>query len=229
MSTSCRWEQVILQHLFICHVCQADGVQRTWSTWPTPGSRPASGAGGELEGRQREAGRRVAGRRYLGPCGHPRGKDLHPSVLQVQSLKNRPQATTFKLHHVQLYRLAEGGGEWNTVKSGLTDGICLVDHLAPGQVGSNTKLGERITHLWFDSHCSSFQYHSSIFSSLGLQLPGVLERGDRASVSQLLTLPPSDSSPPRPAHNQPRPPPSHPPLRLEHHLRHPTPRPCLAT
>ena len=91
MSTSCRWEQVFLQHLFISHVCQADGVQRTWSTWPTPGSRPASGAGGELEGRRREAGRRVAGRRYLGPCGHPRGKDLHPSVLQVQSLKNCPK------------------------------------------------------------------------------------------------------------------------------------------
>ena len=70
VSTSCRWERVFLQHLFISHVCQADGVQRTWSTWPTPGSRPASGAGGELEGRQREAGRRVAGRRYLGPCGH---------------------------------------------------------------------------------------------------------------------------------------------------------------
>ena len=70
VSTSCRWEQVFLQHLFICHVCQADGVQRTWPTWPTPGSRPASGAGGELEGRQREAGRRVAGCRHLGPCGH---------------------------------------------------------------------------------------------------------------------------------------------------------------
>ena len=43
-----------------------------------------------------------------------------------------------------MYRLAEGGGEWKTVKSGLTDGICLVDHLAPGQVGSNTKLREGI-------------------------------------------------------------------------------------
>ena len=27
------------------------------------------------------------------------------------------------------------GGEWSTVRSGLTDGLCLVDHLAPGQVG----------------------------------------------------------------------------------------------
>ena len=76
----------------------------------------------------------------------------------------------------------------------------------------------------------SFNLMTCIFFSLiGLQLPGVLERGDRPSVSQLVALAPSDSSPPRPAHNQPRPPPSHPPLWLQHHLRHPTPRPSLAT
>ena len=34
-----------------------------------------------------------------------------------------------------LIRLAEGGGEWSTVRSDLSDGLCLVDNLAPGQVG----------------------------------------------------------------------------------------------
>ena len=160
VSTSCRWEQVFLQHLFIYHVCQADGVQRTWSTWPTPGSRPASGAGGELEGRQREAGRRVAGCRHLGPCGHSWGEDLHSSVLQVQSFKNCPQATTFKSHHVQV-----GGGrrrvEYCEVWSHRRDLSCRPPCTWTG--GSNTKLGERITHLWFDLPPSSFQYHSTLW------------------------------------------------------------------
>ena len=93
------------------------------------------------------------------PADTPEGR-----TFTLQCCRCSPSKTAPKQPHSNhiMYRLAEGGGEWNTVKSGLTDGICLVDHLAPGQVGSNTKLGERITHLWFDLPPSSFQYYSTL-------------------------------------------------------------------
>ena len=60
------------------------------------------------------------------------------------------------------------GGEWSTVRSGLTDGLCLVDQLAPGQVcllhhlapgqGDTSQLSHYYNLYWYSNHFTAFKY-----------------------------------------------------------------------
>ena len=55
------------------------------------------------------------------------------------------------------------GGEWSTVRSGLTDGLCLVDHLAPGQVGISL-LSHTYLQYWCSNHSNMLYLGSRSFS-----------------------------------------------------------------
>ena len=76
-----------------------------------------------------------------------------------------------------LIRLAEGGGEWSTVRSDLSDGLCLVDYLAPGQVdwlvGCCWSISVESDHpcvflqhskpcCWFGQHHTNFSHQHSL-------------------------------------------------------------------
>ena len=60
------------------------------------------------------------------------------------------------------------GGEWSTVRSGLTDGLCLVDQLAPGQVcllhhlpprqSGTSQLSHYYNLYWDSNQFTAFKY-----------------------------------------------------------------------